>query len=56
MVTESNYGYPDHDDLSDDIHLKLHEIYANECTTDKFKDNLTDEEWQQELDNMKMKH
>ena len=48
MVTESNYGYPDHDDLTEAQHLKLHEIYANECTTD--------EEWQQELDDMKMKH
>ena len=48
MLTESNYGYPDHKDLSEAQHLKLHEIYANECTTD--------EEWQQELDDMKMKH
>lgn len=48
MVTTDNYGYPDHADLSEEQHLKLHTIYANECNTD--------EEWQQELDNMKMKH
>jgi hypothetical protein len=56
MVTESNYGYPDHDDLSDDIHLKLHEIHANECSTDKYKENLTDEQWEAELIDMKLKH
>jgi len=56
MVTESNYGYPDHDVLSDDLHLKLHEIYANECTTDKYKEDLTDEEWEEELVDMKLKH
>jgi hypothetical protein len=48
MITESNYGYPDHKDLTEELHLKLHTIYANECTTD--------EEWQQELDNMKLEH
>ena len=48
MLTESNYGYPDHKDLTEELHLKLHTIYANECTTD--------EEWQQELDNMKLEH
>ena len=48
MMSVENYGYPDHDDLTEAQHLKLHEIYANECTTD--------EEWQQELDDMKMKH
>jgi len=56
MVTESNYGYPDHDDLPDVLHLKLHNIYANECSTDKYKENLTDEQWEAELVNMKLKH
>jgi len=56
MLTESNYGYPDHKDLSEAQHLVLHTIYANECTTDKYKENLTDEEWEEELVDMKLEH
>ena len=56
MLTESNYGYPDHKDLSEAQHLALHTIYANECTTDKYKENLTDEEWEEELVDMKLEH
>ena len=56
MVTESNYGYPDHKDLSEAQHLKLHEIYANECSSGKYKESLTDEQWEEELVDMKLKH
>ena len=56
MVTESNYGYPDHVDLEEELHLLLHEIYANECGTDDFQKDLTDEEWQKELNDLMLEH
>ena len=56
MITESNYGYPDHVDLTEAQHLKLHTMYANDCSSDKYNEDLTDEEWEEELVDMKMEH
>ena len=36
MISNQGYGYPDHDDLTEKQHLKLHELYANECSDQKF--------------------
>ncbi len=37
MMSVENYGYPDHDDLSQEQHLKLHQLYADDCSNDKFQ-------------------
>ena len=36
MLSEENYGYPDHDDLSEELHIKLHQLYADDCSSDQF--------------------
>lgn len=36
MISNQGYGYPDHDELTEEQHLKLHELYANECSDQKF--------------------
>lgn len=36
MISNQGYGYPDHDELTEKQHLKLHELYANECSDQKF--------------------
>jgi hypothetical protein len=36
MMSNQGYGYPDHDELTEKQHLKLHELYANECSDQKF--------------------
>jgi hypothetical protein len=35
-LSQENYGYPDHDDLTEKQHLKLHKLYANDCSNDSF--------------------
>ena len=37
MMSVENYGYPDHNDLSQEQHLKLHQLYADDCSNDKFQ-------------------
>ena len=36
MMSVENYGYPNHDDLTEEQHLKLHELYASDCSDQKF--------------------
>jgi len=36
MMSVENYGYPDHNDLTQEQHLKLHKLYADDCSNDKF--------------------
>ena len=36
MVSNQGYGYPDHDELTEEQHNKLHKLYANECSNQKF--------------------
>ena len=35
MMNVENYGYPDHNDLTEEQHLKLHELYASDCSDQK---------------------
>jgi hypothetical protein len=37
MMSVENYGYPDHNDLTEKQHLKLHKLYADDCGADKFQ-------------------
>ena len=37
MMSVENYGYPDHNDLTPEQHLKLHKLYADDCGADKFQ-------------------
>ena len=64
MLNDENYGYPDHDDLSDELHIKLHQLYANDCSNDQFtppptldmeryESDLSDDEWEKELEKIK---
>ena len=36
MVSNQGYGYPDHDELTEEQHIKLHKLYANDCSDQKF--------------------
>lgn len=36
MMSVENYGYPNHDDLTEEQHLKLHKLYYDDCSDQKF--------------------
>jgi len=36
MMSVESYGYPDHNDLTPEQHIKLHQLYADDCGADKF--------------------
>jgi hypothetical protein len=36
MVSNQGYGYPDHDQLTENQHNKLHKLYSDDCSDQKF--------------------
>lgn len=36
MLSVENYGYPDHNELTKEQHIKLHKLFADDCSDQEF--------------------
>ena len=36
MMSVESYGYPTHNELTEEQHIKLHKLYADDCSDQKF--------------------